>query len=117
MYFSIYLILHIISTHIVSNSNAVNFLNFSARQTQFEIGQPIKIDHACHYPFNPLSIITIIIFQKKGINYIAKGEERCAWHFAKEIETVIRDSVVLPNYFKRKLLEKISEAKKRETTI
>jgi len=117
MYFLIYLILHIISFQIATNSNAVNFPNLSTGQTQSESGQSIKIDHECHYPFNPSSIVTIIIFQKKGINYIAEGEERCAWHFAKEIETIINDSIVLPNYFKKKLLEKIGKAKNRRQTI
>ena len=58
----------------------------------------IKIDHKCHYPFNPSSIVTILLFKKDGLAYIAAdGEERCAWHFAKEIETTIRNSIIIPN--------------------
>jgi hypothetical protein len=117
MHFPTYLVLYILSFQIVANLNSVNSLNLPAEQTQSETGQLIKVDHECHYPFNPSSIVIIIIFQTKGINYIAEGEERCAWHFAKEIETVIHDSVILPNYFKKKLLEKIGEAKKRGEII
>ena len=52
-----------------------------------------NIDHKCHYPLNPSSIVTILLFKKDGLKYIATdGEERCAWHFAKEIETTIRNS-------------------------
>ena len=80
-----------------------NFPILSTGKPQSMIRQIKIIDHECHYPFNPSSIVTIIIFQKKGTDYISQGEERCAWHFAKEIETTVRDSVVLPDYFKKML--------------
>ena len=79
--------------------------------------QTITIDHKCHYPFNPSSIVTILIFQQKGVSYISKGEKRCAWHFAKEVENTIRGSIFLPNYFKKKLLRDIEIAKKRMESI
>jgi len=85
----------------------------STGQAQSAIEQVITIDHQCHYPFNPSSIIPVIIFQKKGIDYIAQGEKRCAWHFAKEVETTIRDSIVLPSYFKKSYWD-VEEAKKRK---
>ena len=78
----------------------------------------IKIDHKCHYPFNPSSIVTILLFKKTGLEYIAAdGEERCAWHFAKEIESTIRDSKVIPNSYKQELLEKIKKAKLKRSSI
>ena len=78
----------------------------------------IKIDHKCHYPFNPSSIITILLFKKDGLDYIAAdGEERCAWHFAKEIETTIRDSIIIPDSFKEILLEEINKAKQKRSAI
>jgi len=89
----------------------------STGQAQSAIEQVITIDHQCHYPFNPSSIIPVIIFQKKGIDYIAQGEKRCAWHFAKEVENTIRGSTFLPNYFKKKLLRDIEIAKKRAKSI
>ena len=49
----------------------------------------LKIDHKCSYPFNSSSIITILIFQDKGINKYRLGEKRCPWHIAKEIEETI----------------------------
>ena len=78
----------------------------------------IKIDHKCHYPFNPSSMVTILLFKKTGLEYIASdGEERCAWHFAKEIESTIRDSKVIPNSYKQELLEKIKKAKLKRSSI
>ena len=70
----------------------------------------MKIDHKCHYPFNPSSIVTILLFKKDGLEYIATdGEERCAWHFAKEIETTIRNSKVIPDSYKQELLEELQK--------
>ena len=78
----------------------------------------IKIDHKCHYPFNPSSMITILLFKKDGLNYIAAdGEERCAWHFAKEIETTIRNSMIIPDNYKQKLLEEVKKAKEERSRI
>jgi len=78
----------------------------------------IKIDHKCHYPFNPSSIVTILLFKKDGLKYIATdGEERCAWHFAKEIEATIDDSKIIPDIYKQELLEEIKKAKQRRSTI
>ena len=93
------------------------FARLSTGKPQSIIGQIKTVDHECHYPFNPSSIITIIIFQKKGTDYISQGEERCAWHFAKEIETTVRDSVVLPDYFKNKILKEVEETKKKKKSI
>ena len=78
----------------------------------------IKIDHKCHYPFNPSSIVTILLFKKDGLDYIAAdGEERCAWHFAKEIETTIRNSMIIPGNYKQKLLEEVKKAKEERSRI
>ena len=78
----------------------------------------IKIDHKCHYPFNPSSMVTILLFKKDGLAYIAAdGEERCAWHFAKEIETTIRNSIIIPNSFKKALLAEINKAKQKRSAI
>ena len=78
----------------------------------------IKVDHKCHYPFNPSSMVTILLFKKDGLAYIAAdGEERCAWHFAKEIETTIRNSIIIPNSFKKALLAEINKAKQKRSAI
>tara|TARA_Y100000588_G_scaffold321728_1_gene353264 strand:- start:448 stop:687 length:240 start_codon:yes stop_codon:yes gene_type:complete len=78
----------------------------------------IKIDHKCNYPFNPSSMVTILLFKKAGLEYIANvGEERCAWHFAKEIETTIANSKVIPNSYKQELLEEIKKAKLKRSSI
>ena len=78
----------------------------------------MKIDHKCHYPFNPSSMVTILLFKKDGLGYIAaEGEERCAWHFAKEIETTIRNSRIIPDSIKQALLEEIKMAKQKRSTI
>ena len=78
----------------------------------------IKIDHKCHYPFNPSSMVTILLFKKDGLGYIAAdGEERCAWHFAKEIETTIRNSMIIPGNYKQKLLEEVKKAKEERSRI
>lgn len=100
-----------ISIHTLTLSNVPNIHSKSAAE------QTITIDHKCHYPFNPSSIITILIFQQKGVSYISKGKKRCAWHFAKEVENTIRGSTFLPNYFKKKLLQDIEIAKKRAKSI
>ena len=72
----------------------------------------LKIDHKCHYPFNPSSIVTILPFKKTGLEYIATdGEERCAWHFAKEIETTIRNSKIITDNYKQELLKEIKKVK------
>ena len=78
----------------------------------------IKVDHKCHYPFNPSSMVTILLFKKDGLDYIgADGEERCAWHFAKEIETTIRNSTIIPDSFKQSLLGEIKKAKQKRAAI
>ena len=78
----------------------------------------IKIDHKCHYPFNPSSMVTILLFKKDGLEYIASdGEERCAWHFAKEIEITINNSKVLPDNYKKELQEEINKAKLKRSSI
>ena len=78
----------------------------------------IKIDHKCHYPFNPSSMVTILLFKKDGLEYIATdGEERCAWHFAKEIETTINNSRVIPDKYKKELLDEINKAKLKRSSI
>ena len=77
----------------------------------------IEIDHKCHYPFNPSSMITILLFKKDGLEYISSfGEERCAWHFAKEIETTIRNSII-PKSFKQELSGEIKKAKQKRSAI
>ena len=73
----------------------------------------LKIDHKCHYPFNPANIASIFLFLKKAVDYITSGEKRCAWHFAKKLEESIRSSYLLPEYYQEKFLESIREAKKR----
>ena len=78
----------------------------------------LKIDHKCHYPFNPSSMVTILLFKKDGLQYIATdGDERCAWQFAKEIETTINNSRVLPDKYKKELLEEINKAKLKRSSI
>tara|TARA_B100000029_G_scaffold260828_1_gene257201 strand:+ start:232 stop:471 length:240 start_codon:yes stop_codon:yes gene_type:complete len=78
----------------------------------------IKTDHKCHYPFNPSSIVTILLFKKDGLDYIAvDGEERCAWHFAKEIKATIANSIIIPDTFKKELLEEIEKAKQKRSSI
>ena len=77
----------------------------------------IKVDHNCHYPFNPSSMVAILLFKKDGLDYIgADGEERCAWHFAKEIEITIRNSII-PDSFKQPLLVEIKKAKQKRVAI
>ena len=73
----------------------------------------LRIDHECHYPFNPGSIIAVFIFFEEGINYITLGEKRCAWHFVKKLQETVNDSYLLPEYFQKKFLENIREARKR----
>ena len=75
MHFSIYIIISLITFQISASTNAFNFSSLSTGQAQSAIEQVITIDHQCHYPFNPSSIIPVIIFQKKGIDYIAQGEK------------------------------------------
>ena len=78
----------------------------------------VKVDHKCFYPFNPSSIVTIFLFKKKGLKYIATdGEERCAWHFAKEMEATISDSNIISNNYKQELLEEIKQAKLKRSNI
>ena len=78
----------------------------------------LKIDHKCHYPFNPSSIVTILLFKEDGLEYIAAdGEERCAWHFAKEIETTLRNSKIIPDSYRQILLEEIKKAKRKRSSI
>ena len=78
----------------------------------------IKIDHKCHYPFNPSSMVTILLFKKDGLDYIATdGEERCAWHFAKEIEITIRNSIIIPDSYKQNLLEEVKKAQEERSRI
>ena len=78
----------------------------------------LKIDHKCHYPFNPSSIVTILLFKKTGLEYIAaKGEERCAWHFAKEIETTIRNSKIIPDNYNQELLKEIKKVKLQRSGV
>ena len=77
----------------------------------------IKIDHKWHYPFYPSRIVTIFLFIKDGLKYITDGEERCAWHFAKEIETTIRNSKIIPDSYKRELLKDIEKAKLKRSSI
>ena len=63
-------------------------------------------------------MITILLFKKDGLDYIGTdGEERCAWHFAKEIETTIRNSIIIPDSFKEVLLEEINKAKQKRSAI
>ena len=63
-------------------------------------------------------MVTILLFKKDGLDYIGTdGEERCAWHFAKEIETTIRNSIIIPDSFKEVLLEEINKAKQKRSAI
>lgn len=78
----------------------------------------IEVDHKCHYPFNPSSIVTILLFKKDGLQYISTdGEVRCAWHFAKEMETTIRNSKVIPESYKQGLLKEIEKVKLKRSNI
>jgi hypothetical protein len=101
----------------ISLSNSLNFNEWNDKRAQPTHGQTLTIDHKYNYPFNPSSIITILIFQEKGASYIALGEKRCAWYFAKEIENTIKRSIILPSYFKEKLLQKIQNSKLRQEAI
>tara|TARA_Y100001960_G_C14481931_1_gene732248 strand:+ start:374 stop:565 length:192 start_codon:yes stop_codon:yes gene_type:complete len=63
-------------------------------------------------------MVTILLFKKDGLQYIATdGEERCAWHFAKAIENTINNSRVLPDKYKKELLEEINKAKLKRSSI
>jgi hypothetical protein len=117
MNFSNYLILALVILHININTHMLTLSNVPDTNAKSSIERTITIDHKCHYPFNPSSIVTILVFQRKGVSYISKGEKRCAWHFAKEVENTIRDSSFLPNYFKKKLLRDIEKAKKTRKSI
>jgi hypothetical protein len=78
----------------------------------------IKVGHKCNYPFNPSSMVAILLFKKDGLDYIGSdGEERCAWHFAKEIKTTIHNSIIIPDIFKPALLEEIKKAKQKCVVI
>ena len=66
MRFSTYLIMSLISFQINANASVFNFSKLPTIQTQLAIEQMITVDHQCHNPFNPLSIISILIFQEKG---------------------------------------------------
>ena len=78
----------------------------------------LKVDHKCHYPFNPSSIVTILLFKKTRLEYIATdGEERSAWHFAKEIETTIRNSKIITDNYKQELLEEIKKVKLHRSRV
>ena len=117
MNLSTYLLLALGIFHVSINTHALTLSNVPDINAKPPIDQIIRVDHKCHYPFNASSIITILIFQQKGVSYISKGEKRCAWHFAKEVENTIRDSFFLPNYFKKKLLIDIEKAKKRGESV
>ena len=97
--------------------NSPNFNEWHNKKVQTTHDQTLTINHKCNYPFNPSSIITILIFQEKGTTYIALGEKRCAWHFAKEIEDTIKRSIFLPSYFKKKILQKIQKSKLQQEAI
>jgi hypothetical protein len=101
MNFSTFLILTLAIFHININTHTLTLSNVPAVNAKSTIEQTIIIDHMFHYPFNPSSIATILIFQQNGVSYISKGEKRCAWHFAKEIEKTIRDSFFLPNFLQK----------------
>ena len=75
----------------------------------------IKIDHKCHYPFYPSSIVTILLFKNDGLKFISNGEQRCAWHFSKEIEETIRNTKLITDSFKRELLAEIEKAKMKRS--
>ena len=78
----------------------------------------VKVDHKCFYPFNPSSIVTIYLFKKKGLKYIATdGEERCAWHFVKEIKVTINESNFISDNYKQELLKEIKQAQQKRSTI
>ena len=78
----------------------------------------IKIDHKCHYPFNPSSMVTILLFKKDGLEYIASdGEERCAWHFAKEIEITINKIAELLDCSTRTIHRNMCTELKREKEL
>ena len=117
MNFPNFLILALVIFHININTHEFNISNVPETNAKLTIEQTITIDHKCHYPFSPSSIVTILIFQQKGKSYISKGEKRCAWHFAKEVKNTLRDSVLLPNYLKEKLLRGIEKAKNRRQSI
>ncbi len=86
MRFSTYLIISLISFQINANVSVFDFSKLPAIQTQLATEQMITVDNQCHYPFNPLRIISILIFKEKGLGYITQGEKRCACHFAKEVK-------------------------------
>lgn len=78
----------------------------------------VKVDHKCFYPFNPSSIVTVLLFKKKGLQYITTdGEERCAWHFAKEIEATINEAIFITDNYKQELLKEIKQAKLKRSNI
>lgn len=78
----------------------------------------VQVDHKCSYPFNPSSIVTILLFKKKGLQYIsADGEERCAWHFSKEIKATINESNFISDSYKQELLKEIKQAQQKRSTI
>ena len=63
-------------------------------------------------------MVTILLFKKDGLDYIATdGEERCAWHFAKEIEITIRNSIIIPDSYKQNLLEEVKKAQEERSRI
>ena len=56
--------------------------------------------------------------QKKGLQYIsADGEERCAWHFSKEIKATINESNFISDSYKQELLKEIKQAQQKRSTI
>ena len=69
------------------------------------------VDHSCDYPFEPSNIISILIYYKQAMRYITFGEERCAWHFKKELEGKVRDSWILPKGCIKAILKDLKDAK------
>ena len=76
MNFPRYLILALVILHININTHMLTLSNVPDTNAKSSIERTITIAHKCHYPFNPSSIVAILVFQQKGVCYISQGREK-----------------------------------------
>ena len=64
----------------------------------------------CHYPIEPSSMLSLLVFYKKAMHYLSFGEDACREPFAEELRGEVRTSFWVTQGCEAVILEDIDDA-------
>ena len=71
----------------------------------------------CHYPIEPSSMLSLLVFYKKAMRYLSFGEDACREPFADDLRREVRTSFWVTQGCEAVTLEDIGDALNRPDVL